>query len=248
MTDMQKIAADVRALMTTDKSGHGFDHVERVCRLAQKLAMAEKADEQTVTLAALLHDCDDYKLVGEEAAAKMTNARRIMAANGVAEERQQEVLEIIASMGYSKCMRGIRPRTLAGKIVSDADMLDAMGACGIVRCLQFALDRCNKFGAPVFDAATLPDPDMSVEEYKKPNRKNDNFINHFFEKLLKLHHLLLTPAAHEEGEKRHRLMVAFLRGFFAEQELADWLAYLENFLREEDARAAGNAADGRQSA
>ena len=79
---MQKAFEEVRNMLSGEQSGHGFDHVERVYRLALELAEKEGADKEIAGLAALLHDCDDYKLAGEEAAEKLPNARRILTIAG----------------------------------------------------------------------------------------------------------------------------------------------------------------------
>ena len=148
---LEKIKTDVRQLLAQDKSGHGYDHVERVYGIAMKLAESEKADRQITALAALLHDADDYKLLGVESAKNLTNARRIMAQNGVEESVAAAVCEIIRTMGYSKSLKGIRPQTLEGRIVSDADMLEATGAAGLVRCLAYALEKCHSGSNQIFD-------------------------------------------------------------------------------------------------
>ena len=168
-------------------------------------------------------------LVGEDKAKELLNTKRIMENNQVSLETQEKVLKIIRSMGYSKSLQGIRPTSLEGKIVSDADMLDAIGACGIVRCMQFAIERCNQYNAPVFEKDVWPKPDMSVVEYRSYNRRNDNFINHFFEKLLKIKNIMLTPMGKKEAKKRHQIMVDFLYNFFEEQELEDWKNYLKDY-------------------
>lgn len=229
MADMQKAFDEVRKMLSGEQSGHGVDHVERVYRLALELAEKEGADKEIAGLAALLHDCDDYKLAGEEAAEKLPNARRILAVVGAADDVREKVLEIIARMGYAKSLKGVRPSSLEGKVVSDADMLDAIGVCGIIRCLQYALVRCNAFGTPLFDPAVWPEPGLSAEEYKRPNRKSDNFINHFFEKLLKLKAMMMTASAREEAEIRHRAMTDFLYHFFRERKLTEWSAYLDAY-------------------
>lgn len=233
--DIEAIKEDVRLLMSADGSGHGFDHIERVYCLAMKLAAEEKADRDLAALGALLHDADDYKLFGQDYADNLTNAREIMERNGVSAGQQEKVCDIIRNMGYSKSLKGIRPKTLEGQIVSDADMLDAIGALGTVRCLAYALSRCNEAGDPVFDPQVFPDLNLTMEEYKKPNRKSDNFINHFFEKMLKLKGMMFTDAARKEAEIRHRFMLGFLYEFFREQDLSDWIAYLEDYERSANA-------------
>ena len=221
-----EIADDVKKLMSGDDTGHGFEHVGRVYDMTLDLCAAEKADAEIAGLAALLHDVDDYKLFGQAAADKLVNARRIMQKNHIAADVQEKVCAIIAQMGYSKALQGIRPQTLEGQIVSDADMLDAIGACGIVRCLTYALARCETV---VFDRKVFPEPDLTAAEYKMPNRKSDNFINHFFEKMLKLKDMMFTSSGRREAALRHKVMVDFLRAFFREQKLDDWLDYLENY-------------------
>ena len=141
-------------------------------------------------------------------------------------ERQEKVCDIIRNMGYNKSLQGIRPRCLEGRIVSDADMLDAIGAMGTIRCLAYALARCD---TPIFDKDIWPEVNLTAQEYRTPNRKSDNFINHFFEKLLKLKDMMMTESGRKEAEIRHQFMVGFLQEFFREQGCEEWIAYLERY-------------------
>ncbi len=226
---LERIKNDVRQLMSGNNDGHGFDHIERVYELSMKLAAEEKADKQIVGLAALLHDVDDYKLFGDDNAENLTNARRIMEDNGVDAETAAKACDIISNMGYSKALKGIRPQTLEGQIVSDADMLDAIGANGIIRTLAYALERCRSGNHQIFDENIWPELKLTAEEYKKPDRQSDNFINHFFEKLLKLKNMMFTSAGRKEAEVRHKLMAGFLYEFFRENGCPKWIGYLSNY-------------------
>ena len=49
------------------------------------------------------------------------------------------MLENIAAIGYSKRLNGKQPQRLAGKLASDADMCDAIGAVGIERAFGLCL-------------------------------------------------------------------------------------------------------------
>lgn len=226
---IEQIQNKVQELMSGNNDGHGFDHVRRVYELAVQIAQKEGADVNIVSMAALLHDADDYKLFGEECAENLTNARRIMCDAGVSEKMQSQVCTIISNMGYSKALKGIRPQTLEGQIVSDADMLDAIGALGVVRTLAFALQRCNNGNDHIFDRTIFPELNLTAAEYKQPNRQSDNFVNHFFEKLLKLKDLMFTESARQEAEIRHNFMVNFLRQFFIESHCPDWVDYLNEY-------------------
>lgn len=232
---MNIILNEVKKLLDNEETGHGFDHVHRVCLLADKLAAEEGADREIVQLAALLHDADDYKLFGEESARNLTNARRIMALAQIPDNKQQKVLNIISNMGYTKSLQGIRPVSLEGKVVSDADMLDAIGALGIIRCLSYALRRCEGATDQLFDKDIWPETEMTMEQARRPDRRADNFINHFFEKLLKLKFMMMTAAGRREAESRHQLMVDFLAGFFREQGLCDWETYLQAYISRREA-------------
>lgn len=227
------IKNEVRRLMFGNNDGHGFDHIERVYDLSAKLASEEPVDKRIVGLAALLHDVDDYKLFGDDNAEKLTNARRIMENGGVDAETAAKVCDIISNMGYAKALKGVRPQTLEGQIVSDADMLDAIGANGIVRTLAYALERCRSGNNQIFDKNIWPESSLTAEEYKKPNRISDNFINHFFEKLLKLKEMMFTSSGRREAEIRHGFMIGFLEEFFRENNCLEWMEYLENYQKNE---------------
>ena len=225
----EQVLSDVQNLLNEDNSGHGADHVERVYHLSMKLAKDEKVNKDVVALAALLHDVDDYKLFGEENAKNLTNAKKIMQQNGVDELISAQVCDIIANMGYSKCLQGIRPKTKEGMLVSDADMLEAIGAVGTVRCLAYALAKCHSGTDQIFDKNVWPELNLSAEEYKKPNRTSDNFINHFFEKMLKIKDLMMTDAGKKEAYVRHQFMLDFLYEFFREYDCSEWIDFLEKF-------------------
>ena len=137
---LEIVKTKVRQLLGGDTSGHADDHVERVALLAERFAneCSESVYLQEVLLTAWLHDVDDYKLVGKTQAEKLTNAVNIMAQAEVADDLSQVVLENIAAIGYSKRLNGKQPQRLAGKLASDADMCDAIGAVGIERALAYA--------------------------------------------------------------------------------------------------------------
>lgn len=231
---LDKIRDDVRVLMGNDDNGHGFEHVERVFKIAVKIAEEKRANVEIVALAALLHDADDYKFVGAENAAKLANARRIMTENHVEENKMSQVCEIILTMGYSKFLQGIRPQTLEGQIVSDADMLDALGAVSVVRTVMYTVTHGSR---KLFDRNMFPENNLTKEKYTAKGRDRDSAVNHFFDKLLKLKYILFTPEARREADMRHRFMVDFLREFFREQDCFDWIDYLEEYEKKEQKTA-----------
>jgi uncharacterized protein len=208
-----------------DGYGHGMDHIDRVHKYAMRFCDAEGGDREIISLAVMLHDVDDYKLFGEESEKNLTNATRIMGECGVPQETMGKVGEIISTMGYSRLLDGIRPNTLEGKIVSDADMVDG-GATAIVRVIEVGI----KNGRPFFNKDIWPPPDMSAREYRKvmPNTPG---VNHFFNKMLKLKNLVFTESAKKQAAEHHEFYVSFLRHFFTENDAPGWNEYLDEFLK-----------------
>jgi len=227
---MEQVKELVFEILGKDTSGHNIDHVMRVYNLAMKFAVQEKANTEIVALAALLHDVDDYKLVGHEKAEKLQNAHDIMAQCDISPDVQDAVVDIIKNMGYSKYLRGIRPSTLEGKILSDADMCDAIGANGIISSIVYAVS--PKGSGTIFDPAIFPNLDITADEYngKGTTHSTDNAINHFFGKLFKIKSIMMTAAGKSEAQKRHKIMVDFLENLFTEENVSqDWFKLLDGF-------------------
>jgi uncharacterized protein len=72
LMDFEKAYDLVKKQLGNEKSGHSMTHIDAVIRNAKKILDSEKdINEDIVLLSCLLHDCDDYKIVGIEAAEKM---------------------------------------------------------------------------------------------------------------------------------------------------------------------------------
>lgn len=99
---LEEIKNEVYELLSSDNSGHGIDHVERVLNLTLKFAKKENANKEISSLIALLHDVDDYKLFGIESAENLTNAKRIMEDCNIDEDTQKQVILELNNIGYSK--------------------------------------------------------------------------------------------------------------------------------------------------
>ncbi len=201
--------AFARAELAHDSSGHDWSHIERVRRLAANIAREEEADVFICELAALLHDIADEKIAGDETAG-LARVRTWLDTHGAETETTARVMEIISTMSFAG---GERPpmATLEGKIVQDADRLDAIGAVGIARAFAYGATR----GRIMHDPSIPPRERMSHEEYRSHHSPT---INHFYEKLLLLKDRLNTAYARRLAEERHRFMLAYLDQFYAEWE------------------------------
>lgn len=221
---IDRVKEKVRNLLDKDNSGHGMDHINRVLDLSLKFAEKENANKELVALIALLHDVDDYKLFGKENAENLTNAKTIMNECNIEKDIREQVCLALNNIGYSKRLKGCCPTTLEGKIVSDADMCDALGANGILRVYTYSM----KNGKPFFDRNIFPIEDMSAEKYTR--KCADSSVCHMFEKILKLKDLMLTDSGKEESKNRHQILVDFLYHLFSEENAPEWIEYLDNFI------------------
>lgn len=222
---IEKVKKKVSELLNKDNSGHGMDHINRVLELSLKFAEKENANKDIVSLIALLHDVDDYKLFGMNNAENLTNTKKIMEDCNVDKNTQEQVCLALSNIGYSKRLKGFCPTTLEGKIVSDADMCDALGANGILRVYTYSL----KNGKPFFNKDIFPIEDISAEKYTR--RCADSSVCHIFEKILKLKSLMLTESGKEEAKSRHQIIVDFLYHLFDEENVPEWTRYLNEYLK-----------------
>lgn len=207
---LQSVADWVKHKCQHDFTGHDWWHISRVVRLAQVIAKMEKADERLVTLAALLHDVFDEKLVADPQK-EQAAVRAFLYRQGLSEQVCQEVFTIIEEISFKGGHNPKQPSSLESKIVQDADRLDAIGAIGIARTMCYSGSK----GRLIHDPDKQPRENLSLAEYRKGD---DTAIMHFYEKLLKLKDLMHTDYAKQLAEQRHQFMCDYLEEFYLEWE------------------------------
>lgn len=225
---IEQIKEEVSHLLNQDKSGHGMDHINRVLELSLKFAQKENANKDIVALIALLHDVDDYKIFGEENAKNLVNTNMILNKFDIKEDMKKQVLQSLKCIGYSNLLKGFRPQSIEGKVVSDADMCDALGVNGILRVYTYSL----KNGKPFFDKNIFPIENITADKYTR--KCADSSVCHIFEKILKLKDLMMTNSGKEEATDRHQIIVDILYHLFDEENAPDWTVYLNQYLRKEN--------------
>lgn len=225
---VEEVTKKVYEILEKDNSGHGNDHIARVLKMSLKFSEKESASKDIVSLIALLHDVDDYKLFGEEQSINQTNAKRILEEVQVDEKTKTHVLSELQSIGYSNLLKGNRPKTIEGQIVSDADMCDTLGANGILRIFTYS----KKNGKEFFNKDIFPIEDMTADKYTR--KCADTSVCHIFEKVLKLKKYMFTKSGKEEATYREKITVDFLYHLFDEEDAHNWKEYLDNFLKEEE--------------
>lgn len=203
---IEKAKSFVRDLLSKEGSGHGYDHVQRVLYNAEKILQTEEADPFVVRLAAILHDVDDYKLFPDHQ--NDENARAFLKEAGVDEETAEKVIACIDTISF-KGKDSVVPQTMEGKIVQDADRLDAIGAIGIARAFAYGGSQNRR----LYDDMLLFRKNPSFKEYRSGSPST---IAHFYEKLLLLKDMMNTEKGKEIAEERHAYMLTFLDEFAKE--------------------------------
>jgi uncharacterized protein len=192
---------------------HGFDHVLRVYRMAERLALAEGADLEIVRAAALLHDAEGSATAGGEIGrsnhhhASSEFARQELEAEGWPPERITAVQHCIRAHRFRD--NSEPPQTLEARILFDADKLDVIGAIGVVRTVAFDV----VVGQPVYSE---PSQRFLSTGEKEPGEPHSSYHEYLF-KLSRIKDRLFTPTAHVIAEERHRFMAEFFTRLAAEE-------------------------------
>ncbi len=206
---IEKTKNHVFSLLQNEKSGHDWWHIYRVWKIARFIALKEKANLFTVEIAALLHDIADWKVNNGDLEAGPKAARDWLIKFNVTNAIIEEICQIIFDMSFKGAGVKSDMKTLEGKVVQDADRLDALGAIGIARAFTFG----GHIGQLIHDPSIKPQFHSNFESYKQ-NRSTS--INHFHEKLLLLKDRMNTQTAKAMAKKRSQYMEDFIQCFLQE--------------------------------
>lgn len=199
----------IKQLFSGEGTGHDWHHMNRVRKLALKIAdQIPKANKDKVELMALLHDLGDHKFHNgtDQSEKEVTTFLRSI---DTPENVIQSVVENIQMISFKGAGTETKPPTLEGQIVQDADRLDAMGAIGIARAFAYGGSKHR----PLYVPGVTANHHENFEAYKNDQ---SHTINHFYEKLLLLKTRMNTSVGFEIAERRHLYMEEFLQEFFDE--------------------------------
>ena len=206
---IEKTAEEVKRRFEGEGSGHDWSHIFRVWNMAKQICADEKADKFTVELAAILHDIADWKFHNGDETAGPKAAREILQKYSVQKDIISQVCDIIANISFKGAVVKNEIKTLEGKIVQDADRLEAIGAIGIARAFAYGGHK----NRPIYEPDKKPVAHQSKESYFK---NESSTINHFYEKLLLLKYRMNTETGKKMAEGRHRFMEQYLEKFLQE--------------------------------
>lgn len=175
-----------KELSGSNSGAHTFEHTMRVYTLSMRIGDGLPVNIRVLQAAALLHD------VGRPRESESGVSHSILSGEmskpllqelGYTESEIEQILDAIRAHRFSE---GIEPNSIEGKILSDADKLDAMGAIGVYRTIAQGVTK---------------------------GRGMIGFLKHADEKLLKLKDLMYTDSGKHLAKKRHELLQKFVDAF-----------------------------------
>ena len=199
----------VREKLGNEFSGHDEYHSFRVRDTAISLANEEgNCNLKIVQAAALLHDIPDPKICKN---IEQTNKEidLFLQKIGFQQSEIQQIFEIIQTLSFKGANVKTPMKTIEGKVVQDADRLDAIGAIGIARCFAYGGSVQHK----LYDPQEKPELHLSEESYRSNTHCS---ISHFYEKLLLLKDMMQTESGKKVAIHRHKYMEQFLSEFYTE--------------------------------
>ena len=197
MTQLESLKKIAKKKLKNNDPAHDFEHIMRVYRNVEKICKTETGNKKLILSAVLLHDIIKSKTQKNSAEKSAKLAEKILKENHFTSDEIGLVSDAIREHSFSK---GKIPSTPEGKILQDADRLDAIGAIGVARVFSFSGSHNRSFYDP-----------------HDPFSKNRNLddgkwaLDHFYEKLLKLEAKMNTKTGKLLAKKRTKILKNFLK-------------------------------------
>ena len=173
----------VKKCLENKEPGHDFLHVQRVRKTALKLGKHVGSDLFLVEILSLLHDIEDHKFEDNNVVKDYLDSIKID------DDYKEKILFILPHLSFSKYPKLPDDFPIEGKIIQDADRLDALGAIGVARAFSYG-----------------------GYKNRRMHGQDDSTIKHFDEKLLLLDQYLYF----DETKKIAKRRIKYLKDFYNE--------------------------------
>jgi uncharacterized protein len=181
---------------------HDFQHIMRVYKNAKLIGVREGANMKILLPAVLLHDIIVYPKASIQSSKSPNDsadlAETILHSCGYSQAKMKHISQCIRTHSYSN---RLVPSSLEGKILQDADRLDALGAIGIAR--MFSVGGSEK--RPFYN------PHDPFCRYSRDLDDSKWTLDHIQTKLLKLKGLMHTTTAKKIARQRTKFMMLFIK-------------------------------------
>ena len=197
MNQLKNLKKISKIKLAKNDPAHDFEYIMRVYRNAEKICKTEIGNKKLILSAVLLHDIVKIKNQKDSAIRSAKLSEKILKENNFFDDEIKIISDAIKEHSFSK---GKIPSSIEGKILQDADRLDAIGAIGLARVFSFSGSNNRPFYDP-------NDP------FSRNRSVNDNkwALDHFFEKLLTLEKKMNTKTGKILAKNRTKILKNFLK-------------------------------------
>jgi uncharacterized protein len=215
VTNLEQIMKTVELLLHNQSPAHDFQHILRVYKNAEMISRQEDGvDLDIILAAALLHDLVVYpkgssKTINSADDSADVAKKILFEYKKYPIEKIEKVADTIRTHSYSK---KLIPSTLEGKILQDADRLDAIGAIGIART----------FSVGGSENRSLYNPADAFCESERRLDDTQWTLDHMKKKLMILKNSMHTKTAKMLAEQRTEFMELFLNQLRKELVHSSW--------------------------
>ena len=215
VTNLEQMMKTVELLLHNQSPAHDFQHILRVYKNAEMISRQEDGvDLDIVLAAALLHDLVVYpkgssKTINSADDSADVAKKILFEYKKYPVEKIEKVADTIRTHSYSK---KLIPSTLEGKILQDADRLDAIGAIGIARTFSLGGSENRSLYNP-------------ADAFCESERRLDDTqwtLDHMKKKLMILKNSMHTKTAKKLAEQRTEFMELFLNQLRKEIVHSSW--------------------------
>jgi uncharacterized protein len=199
---LDRIKRRVKKALEGRDPAHDFQHVMRVYKNAELIGRKEGADMEVLLPSVLLHDLVVYPKASAKTSKSADDsadlAEKWLPVYGYPQDRIDKISYCIRTHSYSK---RLVPLTREGKILQDADRLDALGAIGIART----------FSVGGSENRTFYNPGDPLWKSKRELNDREWTLDHFQTKLLRLKKSMHTKTGRKMAKERAKFMELFIR-------------------------------------
>lgn len=197
MNQIENLKKIAKSKLAKNDPAHDFEHIMRVYHNAERICKSENGNKKLILCAILLHDIIKIKNQKDSALKSAKLSEKILKQNYFLDDEITIIIDAIKDHSFSK---GKIPSTIEGKILQDADRLDAIGAIGLARVFSFS----GSNNRPFYD------PKDPFAQNRSTNDKKWA-LDHFYEKLLTLERKMNTKTGKTIAKKRTKFIKIFLK-------------------------------------
>lgn len=203
---IQQLETKVAKLFGNDKTGHNIGHLKRTLKYALKLQEKEGGDIKVIAVASFVHDV--HRLMQDELkryvqpVESLLRIRELITDLNLTTQQKEHICYAVEHHEEYAFGKGVTVQDIETLIVQDADNLDAIGAIGLMRTIQFSTAK----NIPIWE------PLIPLYQNKYDETTLDvSSMHHVHNKLLRLGKHMNTKTAKELAKPKNKLMYDFLK-------------------------------------